>query len=110
MAQTLPRDEQSTVVCQLDTYNHVADAAGPFMVKVSIDDNPPSGLVIALKQNGSTIVTSVPSDPAQIHLDVQTVLNCAMNDVIGVTISSAVAATAGPNAFKAIINIHKGNV
>lgn len=110
MAQILPREEQSTVVCQLDTYNHTADATSPYTVKVSASDIPPSGLSIAIKLNGSTQVTSIAPSAAQNHLDVELKMNCAMNDIIGVAISSAVASDTGPNAFKAIINIRKGNV
>lgn len=109
MAQTITGINQTKVLNQLDTYNHTALSASMYMVSVSLDEIPTSGISIAIKQNGSTKITSVAPTTAQGNVKVQIVLNCAVNDVIGVTLSSAVAADSGKNVIKAILNIHQGS-
>lgn len=109
MAQVITGIGQAKVLNQLDTYNHTALAASMYMVSVSCDEIPPSGISIAIKQNGSTIVTSVAPTTAQKNVKIQVVLNCALNDVIGIVLSSAVASDTGLNVIKAILNIHQGS-
>lgn len=108
MAQVIVKESQSLTVCALDTYNHTADAASPYFVKVSAQEIPPSGLSIAIQQNGSTKITSIAPAASQNHIDVQIVLNCASSDLISVVLSSVSAGDTGPNAIQALINIHKG--
>lgn len=108
MAQIIVKESQAWTVCQLDTYNHTATAASPYFVKVDASEIPPSGLSIAIKQNGSTKITSIAPSASQSPISVQIVLNCALNDLISVVLSSAVASDTQLNVVKATINIHKG--
>lgn len=108
MAQILPGIESSHVISRLDTYNHTAELASMYKVSVVMNEIPPSGLSIIIEQNGSPVASSaVPASGQQI-VQLQTVLNCAVSDLISVVISSSLAAETGPNIVKGIINIHPG--
>jgi hypothetical protein len=71
-----------------------------------------SGLQVVVNQNGTPVLTSggTSSNPSpyQASLAGQVVINCAVNDVITVVLSSANAVDAVPNAVKGIINIFQG--
>lgn len=109
MATIISGISKTKVLNQLDTYNHTALANSMYMVKLSINEIPPSGITVQLKQN-STVRASL-SVPAatQSPMDIQVVMNCAINDVIGVVIASSTASDQGGNSFKAILNIHQGS-
>lgn len=109
MAQTITGITQTKVLNQLDTYNHTALATSMYTVDVHATEIPASGLIITIKQNGSTIVTSAVPAAAQNHSDLRVVLNCAATDIIGVQLSSGVTADTGKNVVKAILNIHQGS-
>ena len=97
------------VLNSLDTYNHTAKAASMYYVSIQLNEVPPSGISIVIKQNSSTIASLSSPAASQSVMNLQAVLNCALNDVIGVVISSSSAIDQGPNAFKAILNIHQGS-
>lgn len=109
MAQTISKISRSQVISSLDTYNHTALANSMYMVNVQMNEIPPSGLSIAIKQNGTTKVTSIAPAAAQSAISVQIVLNCSVNDIIGVVVSSANASDTGRNVVKGLINIHQGS-
>lgn len=98
------------VISNLDTYNHTAAAASMYTVSLAMSEQPPSGLVIQIKQNGSTIATAPAPTAAQQVCQISTVLNCAANDLISVVISSAVPTDQNINAIKGILNIRQGTV
>ena len=110
MAQTITKIEQSNVINILDTYNYTVVVAGPFMVKVDISEVPTSGITIALKQNSSTLLTTAAPTAGQQIISAQVLMNCAVNDVIGVVIASSNPQDSVLNAVKGILNIHAGNV
>lgn len=108
MATIITNIEQSQVVTNLDTYNYTVSIADQYAVSCETSVIPPSGLFCALKQNGSTKASTPSPGAVQITEKVQIIMNCAVNDVIGVTLSSAVPADAAPNDFKSLINIRRG--
>lgn len=110
MAQTIPKISTSHSICALDTYNHTALQASMYVVEVDMSMIPPSGLSIVIKQNSSTKLTSIVPTAAQNHVRARIVLNCAINDVIGVVVSSPSASDSGPNAVQGILNIRVGSV
>jgi len=110
MSTTITGIFQSKVISNLDTYNHTALTAGPYMVKVDVSELPPSGLTIAIKQNSTTIATSVAPTAAQGVVSLQAVIFCSVNDVIGVVLSSSQASDSAINSIKGILNIHPGAV
>lgn len=110
MSQTITKISQSKVINQLDTYNHTALASTMYTVSVRLDDIPTTGITVVIKQNSSTIVTSTTATAAQNHIEIQTIINCTANDVIGVVFASSVAGDQGGNNFKAILAIRQGLV
>lgn len=110
MAQIISGISETKVISSLDTYNHTTKAASMYSVTVTLSEIPTSGLSIVIKQNSSTIATSIAATPNQNSISLQTVINCALNDVIGIVITSTSAVEAGPNQFKGILNIHQGSI
>lgn len=110
MAQNVVNIFQAKVINALDTYNHTALQNSMYKVSVNATEIPPSGLAIVIQQNSVTKATAALPAAAQNHVDLQVVLNCAVNDVISVILSSASNADKGINEIKAILNIHPGSV
>lgn len=110
MATIITGIDKTKVVSNLDTYNHTALSSGMYMVSIAVTEIPPSGLTLAIKKNGSTVVsTSAPAASQQLA-QLQTVLNVAANDVIGITLASSNIADTKLNVLKGILNIHRGSV
>lgn len=110
MATTITGIMQAKVISNLDTYNHTALQNGVYTVHVQMNEIPPSGLSVVIKQNSSTIVSSSAPAATQSVIDVQALINCAINDVIGIVITSSNAQEAAPNVIKGILKITPGQV
>lgn len=110
MAQNVVNIGQVKVLNALDTYNHAALQNSMYMVAVSVSEVPPSGLSVLIQQNSVTKATAALPAASQNHVDLQVVLNCAINDVISVVLSSSSAIDKGLNSIKATLNIHPGSV
>ncbi len=110
MATTIVNIFQSKVLNQLDTYNHTALATSIYKVSLNLTDIPPSGITVQIKQNSSVIASLSAPAAAQNHMDLQALLNCTVNDVIGVVIASSTPSDQGGNSFKAILDIRQGLV
>lgn len=110
MAQTIVKIDQSLVTRSLDTYNYTVQQAGMLIVDVQMGELPPSGLVIDIQKNSvSQAMSSAPAAQQSI-LDLRRILNCAVNDIISVVLSSAQDSDKQLNSVKGIINIHQGSV
>lgn len=110
MAITITGIGTAKVLNNLDTYNHTALLASMYTVECMLTETPVSAIIIVIKQNGST-VASLPSPAAtQSQMSLRAVINCAINDVISVTISSALAQDNQLNDVKAILKITPGLV
>jgi len=110
MAQTITGISQTKVINALDTYNHTALNDGMYSVSITLSEQPPSGMSILIKQNSSTKASFSSPVPSQQAINLQVVMNCAANDVIGVVLSSSNANDQQLNSIKAILNIHQGSV
>lgn len=110
MAQTIVRIDQSLVTRRLDTYNYTVQIAGMLVVDVQMGESPPSGLVIDIQKNSVSQISSVTPAASQAILDLRTILNCAVNDVISVVLNSAQNSDKQLNCVKGLINIHQGSV
>lgn len=109
MATLITGIAQAKVLSNLDTYNHTALQTSMYKVAVTASEIPPSGLLITIKQNGSTKATAALPAAAQNHVELQTVLNCTANDVISVVLSSASAGDTQLNVVKATMAITVGS-
>ncbi len=108
MAQTIPTIESTHVIAQLDTYNYTVTKAQMYTVELDMSEQPASGLTIVIQQNGSTKATSTAPTAAQSHVPLRIVMNCAINDVISVVLSSSNTNDQQLNCIKGILNIHEG--
>lgn len=110
MATVITGIGQSKVISNLDTYNHTTLLNSMYTVSCSINQTPVSAIIIVIKQNGTTMA-SVPSPAAsQSYETLSVTLNCAIGDLISITISSALAQDNQINDFKGIINIRPGTI
>jgi len=109
MATTITKVESSQVISNLDTYTYTVKQAAMHVARLTINEIPPSGLTITIKQNGSTVVSTSAPAAAQQVVDLSTTLNCAINDTISFVVASTTPSDTGPNAFKGILNIHIGS-
>lgn len=97
------------VLSNLDTYNYTVKTAGMHMVSLTLNELPPSGCTITIQQNSTPVASLAAPATAQNNMELQTVINCATSDLISVIIASSTATDQGPNAIKAILNIHTGS-
>jgi len=88
MAETLLLN-QPFVTVGLDTLNHTVAADGLYSVLVQFTENPPSGLSVVIKKNGSTIYTSPALGIAQIGQQLKFGFSAVATDAISVIISSS---------------------
>lgn len=111
MAQIISGIGQTKILTNLDTYNHTALSAALYTVSVQVSEIPPSGMTVTIQQNGTNKAVSVLPAVGQGTIQLQVLLQCAINDVIGVILSSSVALPDGlPNTFKALLNMRIGQV
>lgn len=92
----------------LGTMTHTILSAGLYNVSVQCTETPPSGLVIVVNQNGSPVYTAPIITPTQGALQFKTELNCALNDVITVVLSSSSAIDNALNTVKTSIALVQG--
>lgn len=110
MSQTITKLSRSTVINQLDTYFHTTLAATMYTVEVSMTDVPPSSLLVAIQQNGSTKLTSTAESATQNHTEARVTMNCAIGDTLTIVVSSTAPIDSQLNNIKGIINIRQGSV
>lgn len=109
MAQIISGIGQSKILTSLDTYNHTTLSSGMYKIALRVTDQPPSGLIINIQKNGSTIIGYSTSASTQSHIELQIVTNCAVSDVLTVIISSTTAIDTNINDFKATLVINQGS-
>ena len=102
--------ESAKEISNLDTYQHTTKLASLYTVSIQLNEIPPSGMSIVIKQNGTTMATSLAPSAVQSHIELSKLLNCAIGDVLQVVISSSSLSDTGPNAIKALLNIRVGQV
>jgi hypothetical protein len=111
MATTISGISQTKVISNLDTYNHTALLASMYVVDLAVSELPPSGIIITIQQNGVTKATTTSAPQiAQQLVQLRIILNCSINDLISVIVSSANPSDSGPNAFKGILKIIPGTI
>lgn len=100
----------TSVLCGLGTYTHTAANNGMYYASARSTVNPTSGLILTLAQTGSTSVSvnsPAPSD-SQTNIVLSTWFNCAIGDVITITLASSTAIDNQLNTVKSILDIHYG--
>jgi len=110
MATIIPKIESSHVINQLDTYTHTAAASTMYTVSVAINEIPPSGITVLIKQNSSTIASLSAPAAAQSVMNLSAVINATASDALNVVIASSTPSDQGGNSFKGILTIRQGLV
>lgn len=110
MATTITNLISSKVISNLDTYNYTVRSQALHVAKLQINEIPPSGITITIKQNGTTIASSsAPQSPVS-RIDLSATMQCNVSDVISIVVASSTSSDELPNAFKGILNIHVGSL
>ena len=88
MATTISNMIQSKVINALDTYNYTLITTAPHLAKIVLTEIPPSIISIVIKQNSTTLATSVAPAAAQNHIELSIPFIGTSGDVIGFVITS----------------------
>lgn len=108
MATTITGISKSKAVSNLDTYNHTAGQASMYTVSLDLSEQPPSGCVITMSQNGTPkLATSTPA-ATQLNIKASVVMNCAVSDVISIAITSSTPSDITINSIKGTLRITPG--
>ena len=82
MATTITNMISSKVISNLDTYNYTVQTAALHYVSLVINEIPPSGITITIKQNSTTLASTSAPNIAQQVIQLAATTNCAVNDVL----------------------------
>lgn len=107
MANTL-KVEQSNVLDGLGTWTHTALKNSMYYCEVRLTEVPASSVSIVINQNGSPVATSTAPAAAQQVVTLQIIMNCTINDVITVVISSSAPIDQQLNTVKSIVTLRVG--
>ena len=110
MSTTITGISQTKILTNLDTYIHTVLLNSLYAVSLQLTERPPSGCIITIQQNGSTVVATSAPAAAQAEINLGTLLQCAVNDTISVIISSSNVADQNKNVLKGILKISPGPV
>jgi hypothetical protein len=89
MSLTL-KDFESNGIAGLGTWTHTCGSTAIYSFKLSLFILPPSGMVVTLMQNSSTILTLPAPLTAQSHMEIDTLIDCTAGDILTLTLSSSV--------------------
>jgi hypothetical protein len=92
----------------LTTYLFTAPLSTIYYADVQLTEIPPSGLVVTVKQNGTTVYTTPTLAPTQIAQQFKTPLNCTAGDTITVALTSGSAIDSTLNAVKYTLSVGQG--
>lgn len=109
MSTTITNLISSKVISNLDTYVYTTLTTGLHVARLTINEIPPSGITITLKQNSTTIATTSAPNAAQQVVEIMATLAITAGDTISFVVASSTASDALPNSFKGILNIHVGS-
>lgn len=109
MPNTLKVSQQN-VISGLGSFTHTTLQNSMYYVRVRCSEVPTSGISIVVSQSGSgsaSFTSPVPS-AAQNHIELRCVINCAINDVITVALSSSTPQDQKLNAVKTTVEMGTG--
>ena len=108
MSQVISGIMQTKTLTSLDTYNHTVGTTSLYTVGIRLTEVPPSGLIITIQQNSSTIVQSVAPASSQQVINLRTLLNCTSGDIISIILASSNSNDATLNNIKGTLQITPG--
>ena len=108
MSQVISGIMQTKTLTSLDTYNYTVGTTSLYTVGIRLTEVPPSGLIITIQQNSSTIVQSVAPASSQQVINLRTLLNCTSGDIISIILASSNSNDATLNQIKGTLQITTG--
>ena len=108
MSQVISGIMQTKTLTSLDTYNYTVGTTSLYTVGIRLTEVPPSGLIITIQQNSSTIVQSVAPASSQQVINLRTLLNCTSGDIISIILASSNSNDATLNNIKGTLQITPG--
>jgi len=107
-----PGNPGSQVISNLDTYTYTVPVGGAnqFLAQIAINELPPSGITLTIKQNTTTVASTSAPAAQQQAINLAATMNCADGDVISVIVASSTPSDEGPQSFKGILNIRVGGL
>jgi len=110
MATTIPYFTHQYNFSNLDTYNYTIQTAGNHVVSAKATDfTNLSGVSVVIKQNGTVLATSPTQSTTQNELNISSLVNCSVGDVISFVVTSSTASDAGPNQIKGFFSVTQGS-
>lgn len=109
MSTTITNLISSKVISNLDTYIYTVGTTANHVARLTINEIPPSGITITLKQNSTTIASTSAPNSAQQVVEIMRTLACTSGDTISFVVASSTPSDAQPQSFKGILNIHIGS-
>ncbi len=111
MSTTITNINSVKVLSNLDTYVYTTTQSSLYTARITVSEIPPSGIILTIKQNSSTIATTTVAPAAsQSTVELRTVMNITSGDTISVVIASSSNSDKGTNAFKGILQIAPGSI
>lgn len=104
------KDYQANIEVGTGTYTYTVPIAGMYFASMKCSENPTSSVILSIAQTGSASVSVSSPAPAanQSHIELQKVFNCAINDVLTMSISSSNPIDLQLNNVKTLIVLHAG--
>lgn len=101
---------QSSIMNGLNSDSHKILNAGVYSITTRTTMVQPSNLVVTIVQSGSTskTITSLPTSQQSADIEVTGQFNCAVNDLITVSLTSSASADQPPSLIKTLINLRQG--
>lgn len=101
---------KQSCISGLTSSQHKLAAAGVITVRTRTTDIPVSGIVVTISQSGSTSasVTTPTTSPVQKHIELNGQFNCAVGDILTVSVTSAASGDQPPNLIKTTIDLKQG--
>lgn len=99
---------ESTVGTGLGTWTMTVSAAGLYHASAFVNLVPPTGVSVAINQNGTNIITTGTLNPNATEYNLDCFIEAAAGDVINMVVSTANTPDLSVSTIKSIFNLRAG--
>ena len=103
------KDFEQTVGTGLGTWTYTVAIAGLYHISSFINLVPPTGVSVAIQQNGSNIITTGALNTNASEYNLDCFIEAAVSDVITIVISTANSPDLSISTIKAVMNLRLGS-
>lgn len=104
---TLKTDMQ-TVGTGLGTWTITVPTLGIYHASCFLTEVPPTGVSVAINQNGSNIITTGTLNPNATEYNIDCFIRCAASDVINIVVTSSSSPDLSVQTMKTVMNVRAG--